>query len=190
MPILHAEFSKHSELEENVAVLVFGEDTKFLHYYSNHYAEIKETIAHIQKVGDFLLPARVVLFTDGRLTDFLKEGAKEDEAEQHLSHSILRSLFSITSDIGRDHPIFCFPVGDNPNYELLHQISMQSMGGKVLDIKKARWFGKYTLHYRGANIVYRITNQTTVEREVLRTIVVSVMSLETYEEDDLYKFEG
>nr|XP_034323315.1 uncharacterized protein LOC105331856 [Crassostrea gigas] len=205
------EFSKHPELEENVAVLVFGEETKFLHHYSNHYAAIKETIeqrepcgpspltaafllsvggifhgsSHIQTVGDFLLPPRVVLFTDGRLTDFLKEGAKEDEAEQHLSHSILRSLFSITSDIGRDHPIFCFPVGDNPNYELLHKISMQSMGGKVLDIKKARWFGKYTLHYRGANIVYRITNQTTVEREVLRTIVVSVMSLDTYEEDDL-----
>lgn len=44
MPILHSEFSKHPELEENVAVLVFGEETKFLHYYSNHYAAIKETI--------------------------------------------------------------------------------------------------------------------------------------------------
>uniref|UniRef100_K1Q5M5 E3 ubiquitin-protein ligase MIB2 n=1 Tax=Magallana gigas TaxID=29159 RepID=K1Q5M5_MAGGI len=81
--------------------------------------------AHVQKVGDFLLTARVVLFTDGRLTDFSNEDAKENEAEQHLSQS------------------------------------------------------------RGADIAYRMTDQTTVDREVLRTVVTSVMSWPTYEEEDL-----
>nr|XP_034323302.1 uncharacterized protein LOC105337133 isoform X3 [Crassostrea gigas] len=205
------EFSDHSELGENVAILIFGEETKFIHYYSNHYAEIKQSLeniepcgpspltagfllslgglyegsSHVKKVGDFLLTARVVLFTDGRLTDFSNEDAKENEAEQHLSQSILRSLFSVTNDIGSNHPIFCFPVGDNPNYDLLHEISKQSKGGQVLEINKARWFGKYTLHYRGGDIAYRMTDQTTVDREVLRTVVTSVMSWPTYEEEDL-----
>lgn len=52
-------------------------------------------LAHVQKVGDFLLTARVVLFTDGRLTDFSNEDAKENEAEQHLSQSVCLTLLNI-----------------------------------------------------------------------------------------------
>lgn len=34
----------HPELDENVAVIVFGEETKFLHHYSNQYAAIKQSV--------------------------------------------------------------------------------------------------------------------------------------------------
>lgn len=43
-PNLLSEFLSHPELDENVAVIVFGEETKFLHYYSNQYTAIKQSI--------------------------------------------------------------------------------------------------------------------------------------------------
>eukprot|EP00105_Crassostrea_gigas_P023541 XP_011443408.1 PREDICTED: uncharacterized protein LOC105339527 isoform X1 [Crassostrea gigas] len=205
------EFLNHPELDENVAVIVFGEETKFLHYYSNQYAAIKQSIeniepdgpspltaafllsvgglfdgsAHTQYIGEFVVPPRVVVFTDGRFTNFAKEGASEEEAERHPSDSMLGHLFHITHQVGRRHPIFCFPVGNNPNYSLLNTISMRSKGGKVLEIHRARWFGKYALHYRGADVVFRMTNKTMVDREVLQFVAVSVMSWDSYEEEDL-----
>lgn len=42
------------------------------------------------------MTARVVLFTDGRLTDFSNEDAKENEAEQHISQSVCLTLLYIT----------------------------------------------------------------------------------------------
>eukprot|EP00105_Crassostrea_gigas_P021047 XP_011440026.1 PREDICTED: uncharacterized protein LOC105337132 [Crassostrea gigas] len=201
----------HPELDENVAVIVFGEETKFLHYYSNQYAAIKQNIedleprgaspltaafllslgglyegsAHTQKIGEYLVPPRVVVFTDGRFTNFANEGARDDEAERHPSDLMLAHLFAATHQIGRGHPIFCFPVGDSPNYSLLHEISMRSKGGKVLEIHRARWFGKYALHYIGADIAYKITNKTVVDKEVLQVVVVSSMSWSSCEEEDL-----
>ena len=44
---LFTEFSRHPELDENVAVIVFGRETKFLHYYSNDYPAIKQNIGKI-----------------------------------------------------------------------------------------------------------------------------------------------
>nr|XP_022311113.1 uncharacterized protein LOC111116414 [Crassostrea virginica] len=136
------EFSRHPELDENVAVIVFGRETKFLHYYSNDYPAIKQNIehlecagpspltaafllslgglfngsAHTQIVGDFHLAPRIVLFTDGRLTDFTNDNAKEEDSEHFLNESILRPLFTIVHQIGKLRPIYCFPVGENPNY--------------------------------------------------------------------------
>ncbi|XP_065943633.1 uncharacterized protein [Magallana gigas] len=167
------EFSKHPELDENVAVIVFGKETKFLQYYSNRYTTINQSIEDLEPigaspltaafllalgglyegsasthvVGDFLLPPRVVVFTDGRLTNFADNGAKEHEADFFPSHQLLTPLFSITHRIGKNHPIYCFPIGDTPNISLLHTISIKSKGGQMLDTGRARWFGRYTLHY-------------------------------------------
>ena len=44
---LFTEFSRHPELDENVAVIVFGRETKFLHYYSTDYPAIKQSIGKI-----------------------------------------------------------------------------------------------------------------------------------------------
>lgn len=62
---------------------------------------------------------------------------------------------------------------------------MRSNGGKVLEIHRARWFGKYALHYRGADVVFRMTNETMVDRDVLQAVAVSVMSWDSCEEEDL-----
>lgn len=93
---------------------------------------------------------------------------------------------------------------------------MRSKGGKVLEIHRARWFGKYSLHYviynqcnsllfllkltalfismymykftqRGADIVFRMTNKTMVDREILQVVAGSIMSWDSYEEEDLVR---
>ncbi|XP_065943630.1 uncharacterized protein [Magallana gigas] len=178
------EFSKHPELDENVAVIVFGKETKFLQYYSNRYTTINQSIEDLEPigaspltaafllalgglyegsasthvVGDFLLPPRVVVFTDGRLTNFADNGAKEHEADFFPSHQ-----------------------------SLLHTISIKSKGGQMLDTGRARWFGRYTLHYRTADTIYRMTNKTIVDRGILNNFVQSIMNGQAYQEEDLDK---
>lgn len=38
------EYSKHPDIDENVAVIVCGRQTKFLRYYSNQYNDIKRCL--------------------------------------------------------------------------------------------------------------------------------------------------
>jgi hypothetical protein len=50
--ILLVEFTQHrSRLGENVSVIVCGEETKFLHYYTNQYAAIKQSIGNYTDKG-------------------------------------------------------------------------------------------------------------------------------------------
>ncbi|XP_062603142.1 uncharacterized protein LOC134264902 [Saccostrea cucullata] len=205
------EFDDQPDLDENVSVIVFGQETKFLHYYSNQYSTIKQSIeevecggpspltaafllalgglyegaAHTSRIGDFHLNPRVVLFTDGKLTDFKNLEATENEMDLMPNEHILAPLSAITQKIGRDHPIFCFPVGENPNYPLLLTISGVSQGGKVLEIHEAKCFGRYTLHYKSADLISKVTNKNDIEREALRSVADNVLFRHTYDEDDL-----
>ncbi|XP_078313349.1 uncharacterized protein LOC111131681 isoform X2 [Crassostrea virginica] len=40
------EYAKHPEVDENVAVFVCGRQTKFHHYFSNQYEDIKQSIGN------------------------------------------------------------------------------------------------------------------------------------------------
>ena len=51
--------------------------------------------AHTAVVGDFHLAARVVIFTDGRLTDFTDEDAIEQDEDSIPKHSVKLLLFSL-----------------------------------------------------------------------------------------------
>lgn len=42
--IFFSEYAKHPEIDENVAVIVCGKETKFLRYFSNHYEDTKYCI--------------------------------------------------------------------------------------------------------------------------------------------------
>lgn len=205
------EFSKYPKHDENVATIVFGKETKFLQYYSNNYGLIKQSIenlepsgpspltaafilalgglyegsAHTSAIGDFQVQPIIVVFTDGRLTHYEHEGVQEDKSIQIPDDSVLAPLFSITHKIGSNYPIYCFPVGSNPNHSLLFTISMISNGGKVLDINKAGWLGRISQHYVVANTVYRMTNRTRIEKNELRNLVHSAMPEKSCEDDDL-----
>ncbi|XP_048734903.2 uncharacterized protein LOC125650559 isoform X2 [Ostrea edulis] len=206
------EFTQHrSRLDENVSVIVCGQETKFLHYYSNKYAAIKQSIeelecsgpspltaafmlalgglfegaAHSSKVGNFLLHPRVVVFTDGKLTDFCNLDASDSETDLTPDAHLMATLCSHTYRIGENHPIFCFPVGENPNYALLQTISSLSNGGKVLEIRKAKCFGRYVIHHETADRISKATNENMIERENLRIVADLLIPDETYDEDDL-----
>ncbi|XP_056022225.1 uncharacterized protein LOC130046472 isoform X2 [Ostrea edulis] len=206
------EFVQHRQrLDENVSVIVCGQETKFLHYYSNQYAAIKQSIdelecsgpspltaafllalgglfdgaAYSSDVGDFLLHPRVVVFTDGKPTDFRNLNAIDSEAELTPDDCLIATLCSHTYRIGVHHPIFCFPVGENPNYDLLHTISSLSNGGKVLEISKAKCFGRYIIHHVAADCISKAGNEKMIERQNLRFVADLVIPNETYDEDDL-----
>ncbi|XP_048734908.2 uncharacterized protein LOC125650560 isoform X1 [Ostrea edulis] len=206
------EFTQHRpRLDENVSVIVFGQETKFLHYYSNQYAAIKQSIeelecsgpspltaafmlalgglfngaAHSVQVGDFQLHPRVVVFTDGKPTDFRNLNTSDIETDQTPDTRLMAILCSHTSQIGENHPIFCFPVGENPNYALLQTISSLSNGGKVLETRKAKCFGRYVMHHVAAGRISKATNEKIIERENLRFVADLLIPDETYDEDDL-----
>lgn len=40
----YSEYSKHPDIDENVAVIVCGRQTKFLRYFSNQYEDIKRCL--------------------------------------------------------------------------------------------------------------------------------------------------
>lgn len=40
----YLEYSQHPDIDENVAVIVCGRQTKFLRYYSNQYEDIKHCL--------------------------------------------------------------------------------------------------------------------------------------------------
>lgn len=42
--LFFSEYAKHPEIDENVAVIVCGKETKFLRYFSNHYEDTKYCI--------------------------------------------------------------------------------------------------------------------------------------------------
>ncbi|XP_062572558.1 uncharacterized protein LOC134234496, partial [Saccostrea cucullata] len=204
-------FYQHPGMGENVSVIVMGHETKFLQYYSNQYLTIKQHIeevecggpspltaafllalgglyegaAHTSKVGDFLLHPRVVLFTDGQITDFTDACATDSEADLTSNDRILVPFFSVLHRIGENNPIFCFPVGENPNYALLQTISRGSKGGRVLEICEAKCFGRYTLHYISADMISKVTNKDEIDRGNLRSVAESVLEWQTYDEDDL-----
>lgn len=41
---LIVEYAKHPEMDENVAVIACGRETKFTRYFSNHYEDIKHCL--------------------------------------------------------------------------------------------------------------------------------------------------
>ncbi|XP_062603232.1 uncharacterized protein LOC134265002, partial [Saccostrea cucullata] len=136
-------------------------------------------------VGDFLLHPRVVLFTDGRITDFTDSCATDSDTDLIPNEHILAPFFAVLHRIGADHPIFCFPVGKNPNYALLQTISGVSKGGKVLEIYEAKCFGRYTLHYLSATLICKVTNEDEIERENLRSVGESALQWQTYDEESV-----
>ncbi|XP_062579212.1 uncharacterized protein LOC134241145, partial [Saccostrea cucullata] len=86
------EIADHREEDENVAVLCFGQEVKFLHYPSNNYESVRKCVDRIECRGsspmeagfllatscflnrgnlttDIIPTSRLIVITDGRPTD-------------------------------------------------------------------------------------------------------------------------
>ncbi|XP_062603239.1 uncharacterized protein LOC134265013 [Saccostrea cucullata] len=92
-------------MDETVAVVTFGEEVRFRHYYSNNYQSLKRCLDDIEcqgaspiqaaitlslsgllfgggyttRIGTFQVEAKLVLITDGKPTTSNMIGGKEDE---------------------------------------------------------------------------------------------------------------
>ncbi|XP_061168843.1 uncharacterized protein LOC133178099 [Saccostrea echinata] len=156
------EYARYPEMDENVAVVICGRTTTFKHYYSNNYDQIKHCIddveyggpcpltaafilslgailkrsGHTRVMGSFHVHPRFIVISSGRPTDFTLMNNMEEIVMDHL-HQTARK-------IGRHNPIYCIPVGKNPDMENLRFISALSRGGKIVYPHEARQFAKYT----------------------------------------------
>lgn len=162
------EYANHPDIDENVAVIICGRQTKFLSYYSNHYGELKRAldnvefggpspltaafllskeslkrdVSHSYQMGEFHIHPRILLISDGKPTYF-SESINHDCSENGTLQDV-NVLLNETGRLGKIHPIFCIPVGTNPDLTLLEFISAQSRGGKMIHSQESRQFALYS----------------------------------------------
>nr|XP_022330133.1 uncharacterized protein LOC111128668 isoform X2 [Crassostrea virginica] len=187
------EFASHSEFDENVAVIVCGRFTRFQHYLSNRYADIKHCLDDVEfggasqltgaffltrgcmlkcysegcVIGDFHIYPRIILISDGRPTDFTETNTSDD-CPQNETENDKNQLLQLTANIGRRYPIFCIPVGRNPDMTVLEFISGQSRGGKIVYPAQAKQFAKCSQNVKTAsNLIYTMLNDGNDRERIL-----------------------
>ncbi|XP_048737058.1 uncharacterized protein LOC130046250 isoform X1 [Ostrea edulis] len=166
------EYACYPDIDENVCVIVCGKNTRFQHYYSNQYSDIKNCIDDVdfgglspltaafflsigglkgatKVMGEFHIHPRIILISDGKPTNFRCTRDGEDSplsgGDEDKDH-----LLQLTRKLGRRHPIFCIPIGKDPDVVLLEFISAQSRGGKMVYPSEAKQFAKYSKNMQTA----------------------------------------
>ncbi|XP_056021581.1 uncharacterized protein LOC125652124 isoform X3 [Ostrea edulis] len=203
------EYACHPEIDENVSVIVCGRNTRFQHYYSNQYADIKRCVdglefggltpltaafilslgslqnraAHSRMMNDFHIHPRIILISDGKPTDFTSTNDVEDspqcERDEDKDH-----LLQLTRNIGRCYPIFCIPIGKDPDVVLLEFISAQSRGGKIVYPSEAKQFAKYSTNIRAASLLHFTMKNDGNDREMILTLLACTMPYKEFTEMD------
>ncbi|XP_062614373.1 uncharacterized protein LOC134276111 [Saccostrea cucullata] len=165
------EYSHYPDIDENVAVIVCGQMTKFQNYYTNQYHElihcmdgveceglsplaaglllslgaIQDGASHTRIIHTFHLRPRIVLISDGRPTDMRLNG-DIDDSELFETEIAKSQALQVGNRLGHHHPIFCIPVGRKPDMTFLEALSARSIGGKVIYPHEARLFGRYSTY--------------------------------------------
>ncbi|XP_062596389.1 uncharacterized protein LOC134257805 [Saccostrea cucullata] len=175
------EIADHREEDENVAVLCFGQEVKFLHYLSNDYESIRKCIDRIEcrgsspmeaafllstscflnissllHVKDIVPTARTILITDGRPTDPININKPEPAlvSENPFSMFITRLRATVTTSAMLG-PVLFIPVGSDPNKNLLEFISNEAKGVTVV-------------HHRAVQQVGRFSKNMSITSQLLR----------------------
>nr|XP_034323558.1 uncharacterized protein LOC117688885 [Crassostrea gigas] len=195
------EFAKHSDIDENVAIIVCGLQTKVHRYYSNNYDDIKHSLddvefggsspltaafflslgciqegaGHTYKMGEYEVYPRIILISDGRPTDFTNITGSDLYGEESPHNYIERDinyLLQVTRKIGWTNPIFCIPVGRDPDITTLEYISIESRGGKIVRSDDAAQFAKYSRNIRTASMLsVTMENDSNNKEEILMSLV-------------------
>ncbi|XP_062614423.1 uncharacterized protein LOC134276159 isoform X2 [Saccostrea cucullata] len=166
------EYANHLDIDENVAVISCGRNTRYHYYYSNRYMDIKRSLGHTARIGNFHVRPRIILFSDGRPTDFTCMN-DEDDSFIYERNEEKGNLHQLTKDVGRVHPIFCIPVGNKPDLSFLEFISACSKGGKVIYPHEAGQLGKYTKNMRTAALISTSLKDGDEDRETILTLLTS-----------------
>ncbi|XP_056021555.1 uncharacterized protein LOC125649345 isoform X2 [Ostrea edulis] len=196
------ESSQHPDIDENIAVIVCGQRTQFHRLYSNRYNEIMHCIdeieckgtsplaagmwlsigaladggGYIDSVEEFQVMPRIVLISDGRPTDIRLIG-RENDSPEYETNSAKDQLLHAGSCAGRDCPIFCIPIGTNPDVNILEMLSARSKGGRVVHFQEVRQFGRYSQNLR---IAASISRYFPKNQAIQTELIPSVLSLDSY----------
>ncbi|XP_062567098.1 uncharacterized protein LOC134229368, partial [Saccostrea cucullata] len=199
------EFADHPQEDENITVIVCGKITRFQHYYSNRYSEIKSclealeygglsplTAAFLLSIGalesgyskgicEFKVRPRIILISDGRPTDFHIFSDEEDspffqtlQAKDHLHH--------VVKQLGRQHPIFCIPVGKNPDVAYLKYLSSQ--GGRVIHPHEVKQIARFTQNLRATALLLVTRNLYGINRQTLDSLLQSSFPGTMFSDED------
>ncbi|XP_062586126.1 uncharacterized protein LOC134247759 isoform X2 [Saccostrea cucullata] len=199
------EFANHPQEDENIAVIVCGKITKFQHYHSNRYSEIKGclealeygglsplTAAFLLSIGalesgysrgicEFKVRPRIILISDGRPTDFNIFSDEEDspfyETLQAKDH-----LLQVVKQLGRQHPIFCIPVGKNPDVAFLKYLSLK--GGRIVCPHEVKQIARYTHNLRATALLSATQNLKGISRQTIDSFAQSSFPGTIFSDED------
>ncbi|XP_056021565.1 uncharacterized protein LOC130046446 isoform X3 [Ostrea edulis] len=193
-----SEYSQYPVIDENVAVIICGQRTKFQRYYSNKYDDIIHCIddiecegpsplaaalwlslgamknggGHSKVLSTFHVVPRIVLISDGKPTDIHLIG-RGDDSPEYETNSAKDQALRVASRLGEQCPVFCIPVGEDPNMTYLGILSGMSDGGRIVHIHEVRQFGRYS---RNVEIAGTISPFIAMNTTLNKTMILSVLS--------------
>ncbi|XP_062603204.1 uncharacterized protein LOC134264974 isoform X1 [Saccostrea cucullata] len=202
------EYAKN-RMDETVAVVTFGEEVKFCHYYSNNYQSLKRCLddvvcrgaspiqaaitlclsglafggGYTTGIGMFRVVAKLILITDGKSTTSDMIGGEEDEDLMDPVET-RKSLMNLIGDIGRVIPLNCIPVGEDPDICLLGSIAYTSRGGKLIQPQQARQYGRFHLNMRKAAEVLQNIRKDNFSHEDVEQAMTSTGLINQLTEED------
>ncbi|XP_061168838.1 uncharacterized protein LOC133178094 [Saccostrea echinata] len=205
-----SEFSKHSSaIPENVSIVTFGEEVKVLHYYSTDYTTIAQCVDNIHcggsspleagiimclsgigsapyiAIGSYHVRTRIVIITDGKPTEICT-GNDQEIYESRVLDETSDRIIDLVRKIGATNPIFCIPVGADPDICFLGTMIMQSKGGKIIPHQEAGQFGKYTVNTELASkVLQRMPVENLTSRAAIKAEVCYMQSVSEKDLDDV-----
>ncbi|XP_062613171.1 uncharacterized protein LOC134274944 [Saccostrea cucullata] len=206
------EYERFSSLDQNVAVITFGKENKFLCYYSSRYYEIKQSVEKltcngpspigaglllskgaligVSRVGKWNIRPNIILISDGRTTDIHYPEGPEDP-DVYDNGRTLAELGNIVDHLANlEVPIKCVPVGD-PDMSVLEMISGLSFGGKIVHLHETRRLGRLPRNVRIAAELHAILRKPTeMDKptfEALLPSMVTATDLTQDDTDDIYE---
>ncbi|CAC5394639.1 unnamed protein product [Mytilus coruscus] len=165
------ELSLNRELYENIGIVVFGSQTEILSPLTMDYSDLVAKICKLKptgtsalhtalalcsialkekggpmSMGGYIVPSRIVVFSDGRPTDdsqmndILSEYAPKPPEVGERVKIMVQQLHH------QGYTLFTVPVGSHVNRMFLQDMAKMG-GGKLIDMEDVRFIKKY-FHYQ------------------------------------------
>ncbi|XP_062588706.1 uncharacterized protein LOC134250368 [Saccostrea cucullata] len=164
------EFIVHPHLDENVAVIMFGEEVKFLHYYSNNYGSIRDCLNHIECRGSSPMEAGILL----SLSCIQYGGGHNAVFNHHISVRPRLVIISdgrptTSSDIGSPE-LENFSKESGFDGDFLKSLVEVSKAGRLIFYEDAKQCGRFALNMRIACCIAEKGMSFNLTREEIKTI--------------------
>ncbi|XP_062614449.1 uncharacterized protein LOC134276185 [Saccostrea cucullata] len=208
-------YENQPEEDENVAVIICGKNTRFQRYFSNQYSAVSKCLddveygglsplmaafilclesthngaSHTSRMQEFQIRPRVILMSDGRPTPF-QIISEADDSDLQETEDAKNNLQLFARQVGRRHPIFCIPLGKNPDMLLLEFMCAESRGGKIVFPYEALQFSRYSKNVRTAALLSSLSQYHVTDRDALSSIISMTIPGNNFTEmdkDDIFE---